>query len=154
MLLGRTWLGIALAAWFGIAAEVAVCGALIAPATIPRVLTALAGVFGALAWVVAQGLWVSRIRFLSDPHLADELAIVRRMAEQCLASGDLDGAHAALSVAMAMDDTDVATRVLWARLMTARGNRSRARRAWRMASRLDLRREYGEEIRQALERLA
>ena len=64
MLLGRAWLGFAVAVWFCIAVEVAVCGKLIAPATVPWQMTAASALLGLTAWLLGQGLLISRIRYL------------------------------------------------------------------------------------------
>ncbi len=68
ILLGRSWLGLAVAVWFGLGSEVAACGMLIAPATIPGAMTMTAACFAGAAWVVGQGLLAARIRFLRDPN--------------------------------------------------------------------------------------
>jgi hypothetical protein len=143
ILLGRTWLGVA----------VAVCGAWIAPAVIPAGVTLASAGLAAAAWLVAQGLLISRVRFLRDPNLPAELALLRQMAESAIARGDYRAARSALAVALSIDDADVATRVLWARLLTLTASRSRARRAWLGAARLDSNQEFVDEIRDALSRL-
>ena len=151
--LGRPWLGMALAIWFGLGAQVAACGGLIAPATIPRPATVLGGLLAVAAWLVGQGLLVSRIRFLRDPSLPGELAALREHAESCLARGDHKAARSALTIALSIDGSDLATRILWARLVTATSSRFRSRRAWRGAARLDSDRRFQAEIREGLEGL-
>ncbi|MDM8009043.1 MAG: hypothetical protein QUV05_23125 [Phycisphaerae bacterium] len=64
ILLGRAWLGFALAVWFCLATVVAVCGRYIAPVMMPWGLTAGSAALALTAWVVAQGLLVSRVRCL------------------------------------------------------------------------------------------
>jgi hypothetical protein len=64
MVLGRAWLGFAVAVWYCLAVEVAVCGKLIAPVTTPWLMTAGSAVLAALAWLLGQGLVISRIRDL------------------------------------------------------------------------------------------
>ncbi len=151
--LGRTWLGVALAIWFGLGAEAAACGALIAPASLPTAVTVIGALFAAGAWVLGQGLLLSRIRLLRDPNLRDELAILRRMAEQSLLAGDYRTARSVLLAARSLDDSEVATCILWARLITLTGKRSRARRAWLQAARLDAHHRFAQEIRDALDGL-
>ena len=62
-------------------------------------------------------------------------------------------ARSALVMALSIDDVDILTRILWARLLTLTASRSRARRAWRGVARLDGKREFSLEIRDALDRL-
>src|SRR5690606_17477804 len=95
----------------------------------------------------------ARLRFLNHPRLPEELAILRRLAESSLEHGDLEEARSALLIALSINDCDVATRVLWARLLSASGQRGRARRAWRLAARLDEQQQFAPEIREALQRL-
>ncbi|MGQ9651496.1 MAG: hypothetical protein ACUVXJ_15425 [Phycisphaerae bacterium] len=64
ILLGRAWLGFALAVWFCLATVIAVSGRSIAPVTIPWGLTAAATALAVTAWLIGQGLLVSRIRRL------------------------------------------------------------------------------------------
>ncbi len=64
ILVGRAWLGFAVAVWFCIAVEVAICGKLIAPATVPWGMTAASAGLGLVAWVLGQGLLISRVRHL------------------------------------------------------------------------------------------
>ena len=64
ILLGRAWLGFAVAVWFCIAVEVAICGKFIAPVTMPRGMTVASAVLGLMAWLLGQGLLISRVRCL------------------------------------------------------------------------------------------
>jgi hypothetical protein len=148
--LGRVWLGIALAAWFALGAEVAACGVLIAPASIPRWIAWAAGLLAGAAWLVGQSLLMSHVRTLRDPSLPADLKALRDLAEQALARGDLAAARLSLRVALSVDDSDVATRVLWARLLSKKGSRAKARRAWLEAQELDNQEAFATEIRQAL----
>jgi hypothetical protein len=152
ILLGRPWLGLALAVWFTLGIEAALCGGLVAPAAIPSWLTWLASASALAGWVMAQVLLVMRIRLLSDPNLPTELAVLRRLAESALARKDFRAARSALLVALSVDDSDAATRVMWARLLTATGGGWRARRAWLGAGRLDTERQFRAEIEEALDR--
>jgi hypothetical protein len=67
MLLGKAWLGLALAVAFGATAEVAACGLLLAPASIPEAINAPAVVLAGTAWLAAQLLLIARIRSLGQP---------------------------------------------------------------------------------------
>jgi len=151
--LGRMWLGVALAAWFAMAGEVAVCGALIAPMSIPRWITVAAGAVAGAAWLVGQGLLGSHVRLLRDPHLPVELEALRDLAQEALVRGDLAAARSALLVALSIDDADVSARILWARLLSRTGSKAKARRAWLEAQQLDAEQVFSTEIRQALEQL-
>jgi len=151
--LGRVWLGIAVAAWFALGAEVAACGALIAPASIPRWIAWATALLATAAWLVGQGLLMTHVRTLRDPNLPDDLKALRDLAEQALARGDLAAARLSLRVALSIDDSDVPTRILWARLLSKKGSRSKARRAWLEAQQLDNQAAFATEIRQALEQL-
>lgn len=153
ILLGRPWLGVALAVWFVLGAELAAFGLLIAPATLPHFASLSGAVLAAVAWLLAQALLIGRIRFLRDPNLPRELAILRRLAERGLARGDHKGARTALLIARSIDDSDLATRILWARLLSCSASPRRARRAWLAAARLDADRRFADEIRDELERL-
>ena len=66
ILLGRAWLGFAVAVWFGLAVEVAVCGKLIAPATTAWTLTAASAVLAMAAWLLGQGLLAARVLHLKE----------------------------------------------------------------------------------------
>ncbi len=153
MLLGRSWLGLSLAMWYALAAEVLLGGWLIAPAVVPAWLVAVAGVLAGIAWLAAQVLLGRRIAFLRDPGLAAEMAVIRRTAEDALAAEDYRAARVAIRVALSIDDADVASRVLHARLVTATCGRRRARQAWHGVARLDTDREFTGEIEAALRRL-
>lgn len=72
--LGRPWLGLTLAVWFGLGVEIAVCGALIAPATVLGRLTASGAAVAAVAWVVGQGFLFVRVRSCSTADLAERLS--------------------------------------------------------------------------------
>jgi hypothetical protein len=152
MMLGRAWLGLALAVWYALAAEVAIAGLLIAPAVVQRWSALTAGGFALAAWIVAQGLLVSRIRFLLDPALPRELAILRRLAQGCLVHKKWKTARSALLLALSIDDGDAETRLLWARLMTETAGGRRARTAWQAAARFDRQGRFNTEITTALQR--
>lgn len=153
ILLGRTWLGIALAVWFALGAQVGAFGLLIAPASVPFWISGTALALAALSWLVAQAQLTSRIRFLRDPNLPEEMDALRRLAETAISRGDLAAARSALRVALAVDDADLRIRILWARLLSLDGRTTKARRAWRLAQRLDREHAFATEIRSELQRL-
>jgi len=153
MVLGRAWLGLALAIWFALAAEVAIAGLLIAPAALQRWSALTAGGFALAAWVVAQGLLVSRIRFLLDPALPRELAILRRLAQGSLVHKKWKSARSALLLALSIDDGDAESRLLWARLVSETTGGRRARAAWQAAAKSDRNGRFRAEITAALEQL-
>jgi hypothetical protein len=68
IVLGRAWLGFAVALWFGLAAEIAICGKLVAPATTPWAVTATAAGVAGFGWLAGQGLLVARIRARGGRH--------------------------------------------------------------------------------------
>ena len=150
IVLGRPWLGVSVAIWYGIAAEGAAWGVLIAPATMPTSVTLGSLVLAGAAWVMGQSLLIARIRFLRDPNLADEMAILRRHAEAALARGHAKAARSTLRLALSIDDSDVPTRILWARLITETESRPRARRAWLGVARLEGAEAHTPEIRDAI----
>lgn len=149
--LGRMWLGIALAVWFALGAEMAIGGLMLAPMSLPAWVALTAGGLAVTAWLVGQGLLVTQIRFLRDPNLPAELQALRELAEDALNRGDLVAAKSSLRVALLIDEADLASRVLWARLLTRQGRRAKARRAWHQAQRLDQKQIFEAEIRQAME---
>lgn len=153
VLLGRVWLGVALAVWFALAAEAAVLGWLIAPLSFPGWLPAASAGIAAVGWVIGQGLLVSRIRFLCDPELPAEMGALCKLAETEMAAGRLTAARSALRAALLIDDTDLPTRILWARLVSLKGRPAQARRAWLEVEQLDTDHHFSAEIRQALDRL-
>lgn len=153
VLLGRVWLGVALAVWFALGAELAVLGWLIAPLSFPKWMVVLGAAIAGVGWLVGQGLLIGRIRFLSDPELPAEMGALCRLAEQEMSQGHLAAARSALRAALLIDDTDLPTRVLWARLVSMKGRPAQARRAWLEAEQLDTEHHFSTEIRQALDRL-
>lgn len=153
MLLGRAWLGLSLAMWYGLAAEAFLGAWLIAPAVVPGWLLPVAAALAGLAWLAGQVLLIRRIAFLRDPKLAEEMALIRKTVEDALAAGDHRAARTALRVALSVDDADIASRVLYARLMTATCGGRRARQAWQGAARLDTERAFAGEIEAALHKL-
>jgi len=153
IVLGQPWLGTALAVWFALGAEMALCGVLIAPASLPGVVTVMGAGLAGTAWFVAQGLLVARIRFLRSVNLVDELTILRRIAEEALARNDTQAAKPPLLIALSIDDSDLPTHMLWARWVLVTSSRSRARRAWRRVARLDRHGRFASEIDAALDHL-
>lgn len=153
ILLGRTWLGLALAVWFALAAQVALGAVLVAPAMVPPWLVATCTVLAVAAWLLAQGVLIARVRFLRDPGLPEEMTLLRERIEAALDRRDTRTARSLLNLALSIDDNDLATRILWARLLTISGSRARAVRAWRGAARLDTEGHFRREIGEALERL-
>lgn len=151
--LGRPWLGLSLATWFALSMEAGLCGALIAPAAIPRPVTWISFGLAVLAWAVGMGVLVLRIRLLRNPNLRLELQRMREHAMRTLEAGDPRTAQSVLRIALSLDDGHLETQILWARVLTELGKRSPARRAWKGAARLDQDRRYAREIAEALEQL-
>lgn len=136
VLLGRPWLGVALAVWFAVATEAVIVGRLIAPAAIPPGISAVGLVLAILGWVMAQGLLVTRIRRLCDPDLPIELDLLRSMAREAIDRQQWAEARSSLRLARFLNATDVETRILWAELLTRTSSPRRAERAWQQAARL------------------
>jgi hypothetical protein len=153
IVLGCPWLGVALAAWFVLGAEVSLLGLYFAPAAIPDMLVLVGVIFSLAAWGVAQGLLYRRFQLLRDPDLPGELGCLRVFAEQAMSQQDYKSARSALLMALSIDDTDLPTRILWARLLTLSASRPRACRAWRRAERLDSHAQYTCQIQEALDQL-
>jgi hypothetical protein len=137
IVLRREWLGLALAVLFALLAEVALAGALIVPATIPVSLTTLSFSAAVLVWIGAQWRLLVRLRAAYGPAVERELASLRERAAAALAKRDYVDARDILSVALTINDEDVACNVQWAELMTLMGRFPQARRAWRRVLRLD-----------------
>lgn len=150
IVLGRIWVGLSLTAWFVCTTELAFVGQWVAPASIPRFLTLTGAGTAAFTWVLGQVLLIARVRYLRDPELPRELAILRRLASRALRQGDLKTARAALLVARSVDDDDLVTTVLWARLVSQRSGPRRARKVWRRVALMDAQREYADETAGAL----
>lgn len=150
VVLGRTWLGLLVALGFTLAAELAIIGLLVAPAGVPPLISWGALVAAAVFWTVGQALLAGRVRLLRSDGLPRELAILRRLARRAMGRGDFTGAAAAISVALSLDDSDPATHVQRARLLSITSTESKARKAWTMADRLDNHQEHAEEIRDRL----
>jgi hypothetical protein len=147
----REWLGLSLAVVFGLCGNVALAGCLIAPAAIPGWLTILAFVLAGLTWLAAQVLFWRQD--LSQVRCAHDLSVLLREARSAMDIGDLDPARICLDSAMAMDDENVELHILRARLLTLEGDGPAARKAWRRAAKLDVRKQYRGETERALETL-
>src|SRR5262245_36201868 len=118
ILLGREWLGLGLTVAFGVTGELAAMGGLLAPASLPDSITILVIALAVVTWLLAQFFLWARIRFLRDPRLPGDLAALCETAESAIRRNDPESAWHALRLALAMDCTDLHSRVLWARLLT------------------------------------
>lgn len=147
---GRPWVGSSMAGLFLLAAEVGILGLLVAPASVSRGVSIAALVAAGVVWLVGQGVLLARIRFLRSAQLPRELAILHRLAQRAMSRSDLGTAQAAIAVALSMDDADVQSHLLRARVLTLSGRRSRAQRAWLLVKRLDVHHRYAEEIERNL----
>jgi len=131
ILLGRVEVGMAASILFTFCAEAAVCGMLIAPASMPAWVTVGSGSLAVAVWAVAQWLLKDRLVTLRDPELSKELYAICSEAEAAIARQELLEAKGLLQIALRTDPDSVETLVLWARLMTLLGQFLPARRAWR-----------------------
>ncbi len=78
IVLGQPGRGTALAVGFGLSAEVAVCGALIAPATIPGGVTLTGVLLAGAGWLLGAGLLIARIVFLTRDASAGRMGPTAR----------------------------------------------------------------------------
>ena len=149
--LRREWLGLAVAALFGVLGQVALLGLLMLPATIPMWLTAVCGGVAVVVWLGAQWLLWLRVRQATGPAVGRELGMLRRQAEEAVARQKYAEAEDLLRVALTLDDENLAVNVQWAETLTLMGQFRPARRAWRRVLYLD---RSGQSRRRALEALA
>jgi hypothetical protein len=151
VVLGRPWVGVCLAGLFLLGAELGILGLLVTPTSLPQVLSVAALGAAAGIWLAGQILLAARIRFLRGPGLPRELAILHRLAQRAISRSDFGTAQAAIGVALSMDDSDVHSHVLRARILSLTGPRAKAQRAWLLARRLDVGNQHSEEIGSHLE---
>jgi hypothetical protein len=144
----REWLGVALVLLFGICANLALAGWLIAPAAVPTWLIWLGVGIAVLSWTASQVL-LSRQRLLLQ-HCAAGLDAILRQARSALDAGDLDAARFALESGAALDDENVDLHVVYVRLCTLEGDEHGRRAAWHKVLRLDRHGRYRDEARRAL----
>ncbi len=137
VLVGRTWMGTVLTAWFVLGAEVVLWGRLIAPATLPQELVLCGWGVAAATWLAAQVVLYRRTRILTADDLPRQLAILRRLADRAMARGDYRTAGAAINVGLSLDDGNLPIHIARARLAELTGHSRRARRAWRAVQRMD-----------------
>lgn len=131
ILLGRVETGLAAVVVFVFCAEAAICGVLIAPASMPSWVTVGSGALAVAVWAVAQWLLRDRLATLRDPDLGKEINAICSEAQAAMQRREFLEAKGLLQIALRTDPDSVATLVLWARLMTLLGRFSHARRAWR-----------------------
>lgn len=145
-ILGRPWAGLSLGGIFLVSAELAIFGRFVTPASLPAGLAISGALVATVTWLLAQALLIARIRFLRSEGLPRELAILRRLARAAIRRQDYRAAISALAVAFSLDDSDVESHILHARLLSATGERAKAHRAWTTARALDLAGEHAAEI--------
>lgn len=151
LVLGRPWVGLALAGTFLAGAEMALLGLLIAPAMLPRSISVAAAATAGGVWLLAQALLLGRLRFLRSAELPRELAILQRLARRALSRSDLPAARAAVALALSLDDSDLTSHVLHARLLSLSGRTAKARRAWLRVRRMDVDRLHAHEVASRLD---
>ena len=132
----REWLGVALAALFGVLVQLGLWGCLIEPARVPIWLAGACLAGGALVWLAAQYLLRRRLVLMRNPGVQEELARLRDQAAGHMANGGYKEAWAAVQVALAIDDEDLDSNVQTAELLAALGRISEARKAWRRVAQL------------------
>ena len=137
ILLRREWLGLCTSLFFALALEVGLFSWLLAPLALPFWVQVVAWLCGGAIWVGAQMLVRSRLAFLNDPDLPEQMASLLRRADEAMRDENLKEARGLLRVALTLDDEDVEANVRLADLLTAQGRSKEARRVWRRVSRLD-----------------
>ncbi len=142
ILLRREWLGAAIAVLFGLLAEVAIWGCLIAPASLPTWTVTASLIAAAVIWLAAQFLLRRQLAAFDTPAVGRELEHLRRQAAQLLAAGRPDQALETLALALALNDEDVETLVQQADLLQRLGRADDAKRIWRQVRRLDRAHRY------------
>jgi hypothetical protein len=145
--------GTALAFVFCAFGQVALFGGWITPASIPRSMTFIAIAGGVAVWIAAQAMLWSRLSELSVPDFPQQKSTLIELATEAMEDGIYVNARLALESALALDDEDIMTNVLWARLMTLMGRFPDARRAWRRVQHLDGNGSHGCEAGRALRQL-
>jgi Arc/MetJ-type ribon-helix-helix transcriptional regulator len=153
VILRREWLGLSLAMLFVVAAQVALWGLFIVPATVPRPVALLGAVGAGVVWLISGKLTLTRARLVLHDDVARDVDLLREGAERAVDEGRFADAGELLRQAMALDDQDPAVRSQWARVMALTGRFGEARRAWRSVLRLDPDHERRSEAVMALERL-
>jgi tetratricopeptide (TPR) repeat protein len=149
----REWLGVTLAALFGVLVQLGLWGCLIEPARVPAWLAAACLAGGALVWLAAQYQLRQRLVQMRDPGVQEELARLRDQAAGHVANGGYKEAWAVLQVALAIDDEDLDSNVQTAELLAALGRVGEARKAWRRVAQLDRGGVYSGRTLEALDRL-
>ncbi len=153
VLVKRERWGMALACVFCASGHVALFGSWITPASISSSVTLVGWAGVAASWVAAQALMWSRVSVLRSPDFDSQQAVLRQMGAEAIEDGIYVNARLALQSALALDDEDLDTNVLWARLMTLVGRFPEARRTWRRVQQLDGEGRYRQESAEALRQL-
>ena len=153
VILRREWLGLLLATSFALAAQIALWGLFIVPATVSRPVALVAGIGAGVVWLVSQRLTLKRAWLVLHDDVAGDMDLLRDGAERAVDEGRFADAGELLRQAMALDDRDPAVRSQWARLMALTGRFGEARRAWRSVVRLDPDHDRRSEAIMALESL-
>lgn len=144
----REWLGVTVAAVFGLCGNVALAGWWIAPAAIPVWLTWVAGTLAGGTWVLAQ--YLLRQRLLQWRR---QLAAVQPFLEEAaghLAGGRAEAAARALDSIAEADDENAELYVLRARTAQLHGDKEAGCAAWREVLRYSLDESHRAEARREL----
>jgi hypothetical protein len=149
ILLQRLRVGLTLALGFFLLAETALLAVLVMPLPLGGWATA-ASCLAATCWIASQALLLRRMGHLQDPHLRLYASSRIELARQAVADGQWVQAAKMLTEAAHYDDEQPELNWLLARVCTAIGPHSRARRQWQRLDQVDRRGRYEGEIRQAL----
>lgn len=137
VILRREGLGIALAVLFAVFAQVALIGWMIAPASIPSILSVATGVAAGAVWLVSQWLAWKQARIMFGAQCERELRLLGESVTQAIDAERYAEARDLLNLATRIDDEDLALHLQAARLATRTGQFQTARKAWRRVMQLD-----------------
>lgn len=104
VLLRREWLGLSLAVWFTALAQVAILGWWVLPGNVPNWMLAVAVSLAVVGYLMAQGLLLRQVRWLSGPQFTADLDSVFERCDEAVKSGDWATARNMLDVARRLDD--------------------------------------------------
>lgn len=128
ILLQREWLGLMTAILYGIAMQIALAGALIAPGSIPRAVWWTSAGLAAFVWLAAQWTLRCQARWVRSEARRRELERLRREASEALAHDDPESAWSSLCSAAELDDEDPQIVSMMAAVLERRGDAAQAAR--------------------------
>ncbi len=142
--------GVAVAAVFAVAAQVALAGLLLVPAMITRDAVTAAALVAAGAWLVGQVLLLGRMGQVQDAQERLMASARVEQARDAFLAGEWAEALALLRAAATYDDELADLNWLSAQVHTAVDTSDKARRQWRRLAQVDRAGRYESDIRRAL----